>query len=148
LVKAVIAIEPIGPPFVNAIFPPFPTARPYGLTELPVEFTPPIQSASDLTPVVVSSTPDLNFTCFQQASPARELTNLARIPVLVVTSQSGYHSVYDGCSVDFLKQAGVSVEHVSLADVGIFGNGHMMFMEKNNMQIADEVLAPWLKATL
>jgi len=32
-VKAIIAIEPMGPPFTNAIFPPLTPARPYGLTE-------------------------------------------------------------------------------------------------------------------
>jgi hypothetical protein len=36
--------------------------------------------------------------------------------------------------------AGVSVDHVRLEDVGIHGNGHMMFMEKNNMHIADDVV--------
>ncbi|KAF9477862.1 alpha/beta-hydrolase [Pholiota conissans] len=146
LVKAIIAIEPFGPPFVAAVFPPFTTARPYGVTEIPVEFTPPIESPSDLHPVTISSS--ANFTCMEQASPARKLTNLQRIPVLVVTSQSGYHAVYDSCTVNFLQQAGVSVKHVSLPDVGIFGNGHMMFMEKNNLQIVAEVLDTWLSSEM
>ena len=143
LVKAIVALEPIGPPFQDAVFPPFAAARPFGLTEIPVRYDPPIESAADLKTAIVSSSP--NFTCIQQASPPRQLANLLQTPVLVVTSQSGYHSVYDDCSVEFLRQAGVSVEHVSLGDVGILGNGHMMFMEKNNLEIADRVVRPWLQ---
>lgn len=40
------------------------------------------------------------------------------------------------------------MKHVRLQDVGIFGNGHMMFMEKNNIQIAEEVLEKWIDETL
>ncbi|KAF9554877.1 alpha/beta-hydrolase [Agrocybe pediades] len=143
LVKAIIAIEPMGPPFMNAIFPPLTAARPFGLTEVPMKFSPSIQSSSDLRTRVVSSSP--NFTCIQQALPARKLVNLENVPVLVVTSESSYHTVYDACSVEFLREAGVTVDHVNLQDVGIFGNGHMMFMEKNRFEIADQVLNKWLQ---
>lgn len=68
--------------------------------------------------------------------------------MLVVTSESGYHTVYDDCSVGFLRQAGVSVKHVHLEDEGIFGNGHMVFMEKNNLQIADQVVNVWVQQIL
>ena len=145
-VKAIIAIEPTGPPFTNAIFPPLTPARPYGLTEIPLTFSPPIQSAEDLQTNAVSS--NINFTCIQQVLPPRKLANLDNVRVLVVTSEAGYHSVYDACSVEFLKGAGVSVDHVRLEDVGIHGNGHMMFMEKNNLQIADEVVMKWLNQVL
>ena len=145
-VKAIIAVEPIGPPFINAIFPPFTPARPYGLTEIPLTFSPPIHSATDLQTMIVSSS--TNFTCIQQTSPPRKLVNLANIPVLVVTSEAGYHSVYDTCSVDFLRRAGINVDHVRLSDVGIYGNGHLMFMEKNNLQIADQVVRKWLNEAL
>lgn len=52
--------------------------------------------------------------------------------------------MYDDCSVEFLRGAGVRVDHVRLPDVGIHGNGHMMFMEMNNLQIADQVVKKWL----
>jgi len=143
LVKAIVTLEPNGPPFINAVFPPFTPDRPYGLSEIPLQFSPPIQSASDLQPVVIASA--TNFTCMGQASPPRKLVNLQHIPVLFITSESGYHAVYDGCSVDFLRNAGVHVDHVNLGEVGIHGNGHMMFMEKNNIDIADKVVNKWLK---
>jgi pimeloyl-ACP methyl ester carboxylesterase len=139
LVKAIVAIEPIGPPFINAIFSNT-HARQYGLTDIPVAYSPSITSADQLGPVVVSND---GFTCFQQASPPRKLVNLARVPVLMVTSEASYYAIYDGCSVQYLQQAGVSVDHVNLRDVGN-GNGHMMFMERNNLQIADQVIEKWI----
>jgi len=142
-IKGIVAIEPMGPPFIDAVFRPS-AARPFGLTETPIEYSPPINSSDDLKPVVVSDNPALNFTCFLQASPARRLPNIARVPVLVVTSESSYHSIYDGCTVDYLKQAGVNVNHTRLPDVGIHGNGHMMFMEMNSLEIADRVVEKWV----
>ncbi|KAJ7852527.1 Alpha/beta hydrolase family-domain-containing protein [Mycena leptocephala] len=141
-VKAIVALEPFGPPFINAIFPPFTSARIYGLTDIPVAYHPPITSASDIARVVVGEIPGV--TCFQQPKPARKLINLVDIPVLTVTSESSYHAQYDNCSVEYLRNAGVSVEHVSLGDVGIHGNGHLFFMEKNGLQIADQVIKPWI----
>ncbi|KAF5388248.1 hypothetical protein D9615_000026 [Tricholomella constricta] len=145
-IKAIVALEPIGPPFKNAVFPPFAAARDYGLTDIPITYSPAVTSPEDIARVIVSSTS--SFTCFQQASPPRKLVNLAHIPVLIVTSESSYHTIYDGCSAQYLKQAGVSVEHINLGDVGIHGNGHMMFMEKNGLQIADEVVEKWISKTL
>ncbi|KAH7907880.1 Alpha/Beta hydrolase protein [Hygrophoropsis aurantiaca] len=146
-VKAIIAIEPSGPPFQEAIFSTA-RARAYGLTDIPISFTPPISSAADLRPVVVSGISALNYTCFQQSPPARQLTNLVDIPVLVVTSESGLHAVYDDCSVQFLVEGGVNATHIRLQDVGIHGNGHMMFMETNSLEIADSVVQQWLSETL
>ncbi|KAJ7162619.1 alpha/beta-hydrolase [Mycena crocata] len=140
-VKAIVALEPSGPPFINAIFSPFTPARIWGLTDIPVAYDPPISDPSDIARVVVSETP--GFTCFQQAKPARKLINLIHIPVLLVTSEASYHAVYDNCSVDYLLAAGVSVEHVDLGNVGIHGS-HMMFMEKGGIQIADQVIQPWV----
>ncbi|KAF9268272.1 alpha/beta-hydrolase [Marasmius fiardii PR-910] len=146
LVKTIIAVEPMGPPFINAVFPPNLPARPFGLTETPLTFSPPVTSPSDIHPVIFNSIP--NVTCFEQTKPARQLVNLARVPVTVITSESSYHAMYDNCTVRFLKQAGVSVEHVNLPDFGIVGNGHMMFMEKNNLEIAEMVVNRRIKETV
>ncbi|KAJ6538950.1 Alpha/beta hydrolase family-domain-containing protein [Mycena capillaripes] len=141
-VKAIVALEPAGPPFINAIFPPFTPARIYGLTDFPITYDPPISAASDIAQVVVGEIPGV--TCIQQAKPARKLINLIGIPVLAVTSEASYHAQYDNCTVEYLRNAGVSVEHISLGDVEIHGNAHMFFMEKNGIQIADEVIQPWI----
>ncbi|KAF9036107.1 hypothetical protein BDZ89DRAFT_473327 [Hymenopellis radicata] len=86
----------------------------------------------------------MDVTCFRQASPARQLMNLVDIPVLMITSESGYHTLYDDCTASYLEQAGLAVTHIYLADVGIRGNGHMMFMEANRMHIAENVVQKWL----
>ena len=47
------------------------------------------------------------------------------------------------CNAAFLKQAGVPVDFIRLADIGIRGNGHFLMLEKNNLEIA-AVIADWL----
>jgi len=141
-VKAIVALEPVGPPFMNAVIPPLIPARAYGLADIPITYDPPINSASDLNQVVVGEIPGV--TCIQQAKPARKLINIIDIPVLTVTSEASYHAQYDNCTVEYLREAGVSVEHIYLAEVGIHGNAHMFFMEKNNLQIAEQVIQPWI----
>jgi len=147
-VKGIIALEPTGPPFLDTVFtasnPVNRGKRPYGITVPPVSYDPPLTSPSDLKPVIVSSDPSGNYTCYKQADPPRKLANLSKIPILIVTSESSFHAVYDSCTTDYLAQAGVAVEHVRLENVGIHGNGHMMFMEKNNLQIAKDVVEKWI----
>ncbi|KAF5348383.1 hypothetical protein D9758_010930 [Tetrapyrgos nigripes] len=149
LIRTVIAIEPIGPPFINAVFPPLTPARSFGVTEIPMTYSPPISSPSDLRREVVFNNTNTGTTCFRQASPARKLVNLQGIPMVVVTSESSYHAEYDGCTVEYLKQAGVDVEHLRLAeDRGIKGNGHMMFMEMNELEIAKNVVRRWIRESV
>jgi len=63
--------------------------------------------------------------------------------VLFVTAEASYHAVYDHCTVAFLRQAGVEVEVLELGEAGIHGNGHFMFLELNNIMIA-EMVSAWL----
>jgi pimeloyl-ACP methyl ester carboxylesterase len=156
LVKAVIAIEPSGPPFFNVenIAAPewFRDAadqqRPWGPTATPLRYSPPAASASDLAieRQEQADGPDLS-RCWLQKSQARQLPNLQKVPVLVVTSEASFHTAYDHCTVAYLKQAGVRVTFIKLADIGIHGNGHMMMLEKNNSQIAG-VMSRWIEKTL
>lgn len=64
--------------------------------------------------------------------------------MLLETSEASYHAVYDDCTYYFLHQAGVPVERLKLVDVGIHGNGHLQFMEKNSDEIAG-VLEKWIR---
>jgi len=86
-------------------------------------------------------------TCWKQAEPARQLPNLQKMPVMVLTSEASYHAPYDHCTVKFLQQAGLKPSVILLAELGIKGNSHVMMLEKNNMQIA-AVIAAWLDKTL
>ena len=51
----------------------------------------------------------------------------------------------DGClaAVNSIKAAGGRASLLLLPDAGIKGNSHMMMMDKNNLQVADQVLK-WL----
>ncbi|CAG8960528.1 hypothetical protein HYFRA_00008248 [Hymenoscyphus fraxineus] len=144
LVKGIIGLEPSGPPFRDAVFSSTP-ARSWGLTDIPLTYS--SINTNSTTPLQTKSIPN-NSTgldnCTVQADPARELVNLKKIPVVVMTSESGYHDVYDGCTVSFLQQAGVHAEWLRLGEVGIHGNGHLFFLEKNSDEIAG-VLDEWIR---
>jgi pimeloyl-ACP methyl ester carboxylesterase len=86
--------------------------------------------------------PDL-FVCWMQKSPARQLVNLKGIPVMVMAAEASYHQVYDHCTAKYLRQAGVTTEYIRLQDKGIRGNGHMVMIEKNNLDIA-RVIDEWI----
>jgi hypothetical protein len=49
--------------------------------------------------------------------------------------------------VKYLRQAGVKVAWIKLADLGIKGNSHVMMQEKNNKEIA-AVIEQWLDKAL
>ena len=156
LVKAIIAVEPNGPPFfdVENTGPPdwfrdsATQPRPWGVTAVPLSYSPPAAKASDLVSVRQANpdAPDL-ARCWMQASPVRQLPNLQKIPIVVLTSEASYHAPYDHCTVKYLEQAGVHPTWIKLADIGIHGNGHMMMLEKNNREIA-RVMSRWLDKEL
>jgi pimeloyl-ACP methyl ester carboxylesterase len=142
LVRAIVAIEPSGPPFYSAPPPwgdgnPDKLSRPWGLTSTPLAYTPALHDPAELK-IVQQARPDAPdlARCWLQQEPARKLTNLSRFPVLVLISEASYHVGYDHCTALYLKQAGVKTDFVRLPDRGIHGNGHMMMLEKNSAQIA------------
>jgi pimeloyl-ACP methyl ester carboxylesterase len=145
LVKKIVALEPSGPPFEND-FPFTGRERTWGITDLAVQYDPPAgPNASYLSTFVRPPPPGTNLLhCILQTNPPKQLVNLAKVSVLVVTSESSYHAPYDYCTVDYLKQAGVATDFFDLPKIGIKGNGHMMFMEKNNLEIAERILA-WIE---
>jgi pimeloyl-ACP methyl ester carboxylesterase len=151
LVKAILAIEPNGPPgraleFIGAPdwFKEGANALTYGLTAVPLAYAPPLATGATLS-FVKEDKPDEPglATCWKQAEPARQLPNLQKMPILVLTAEASYHAPYDHCTVKFLQQAGVKPTYIRLADLGIKGNSHVMMMEKNNKEIA-AVIAQWL----
>ncbi len=151
LVKAILAIEPNGPPFYQVEFIGAPDwfrqgalALPYGITAVPLTYSPPVKDASELKMVEEdkADAPD-HVRCYAQAEPARQLPNLQKMPILVLTSEASYHAPYDHCTVNYLRQAGVKPTYIRLADLGIKGNSHVMMLEKNNKEIA-AVIAKWL----
>jgi len=152
LVKAIIALEPSGPPFFDIEnlgapdwFSDAPTSyRVWGPTAAPLTYAPPAASPSDLA-VVREERPDAPnvVRCWLQKPPARQLPNLQKMPILVMTAEASYHATYDHCTVKFLEQAGVHPTWIKLGESGIHGNGHMLMLEQNSREIA-EVIARWL----
>ena len=146
LVKAILAIEPSGPPFYDEppLAPKETLGRLWGLANAQLHFQPPVDKPGDLAPALVpnSGGPEKD-QCWQATGPAHTLPALQRMPILIVTSEAGYHARYDHCTVGFLEQNGVHPDHVRLGEVGIHGNGHMMMLEKNNQDIA-QLLTRWL----
>ena len=145
LVKAIVAIEPSGPPFQSTIVKDA-TAKLYGITDIPISYDPPVDTMTDgKAPLQTQEHPAPNGkTCILQQEPARRLKNLSGIPVLLETGQASSHASYDDFTVRFLKQAGVNVKYLKLADEGILGNGHLQFLEENNVEII-EILEKWIK---
>jgi pimeloyl-ACP methyl ester carboxylesterase len=151
LVKAIVGVEPNGPPvhsveFIGAPdwFKEGPVALTYGLSSVPLIYDPPVKDASELK-FVREQKPDGPglVTCWKQAEPARQLPNL-KMPILVLTSEASYHAPYDHCTVKYLQQAGAKPTHILLADLGIKGNSHVMMQEKNNKEIA-AVIEQWIE---
>lgn len=146
LSAGLILLEPSGPPFENAINANG-SARPYGVTEIPITYDPAVTDPSvDLVKQTVAAKDANHVDCILQADdPApRQLVNLVGKPILVITSESSYHAPYDYCTVEYLRQAGCdSLEYVQLGDVGIHGNAHMMFMEMNSDEIQG-ILRDWI----
>jgi len=152
LVKAIIAVEPSGPPFYDIEnigapdwFRDAPTSyRVWGPTAAPLTYAPPAANPSDLT-IVREERPDAPnvVRCWLQKSPARQLPNLQKMPILIMTAEASYHATYDHCTVKFLEQAGVHPTWLKLGESGIHGNGHMLMLEQNSREIV-EVIARWL----
>ena len=64
--------------------------------------------------------------------------------MLLETGEASLHASYDEFTVRFLRQAGVNVKHLKLAYEGIYGHGHLQFLEKNNVEVI-EVLEKRIK---
>jgi pimeloyl-ACP methyl ester carboxylesterase len=143
LVKGIVALEPSGPPFHSGSDTQR-KARNYGVTETPMTYDPPISSPDELL-TVYQSQPDAEdlVACTLQQEPAKQLVNLKDIPIVIVAGEASYHAQYDHCTAKFLSQAGATVEFAPLGDHGIHGNGHMMMLEENNLEIA-QFVNEWL----
>lgn len=82
-------------------------------------------------------------SCILQVEPARQLTNIARVPYLALTGEASPHITYDQCVIDYLQQCGVNADWIKLAEIGIRGNGHFSYLEMNNLEIA-AVAEEWI----
>src|SRR5262249_55080403 len=144
LVKGIGALQPAGPP-VQATIIGTGKARVWGPTDIAITYDPPVKDPSEIAieREAEADGPDL-FVCRMQKAPARKLVNLKNIPVLIAAAEASYHQTYDHCTAKYLNQAGVKTEFIRLQDKGIRGNGHMVMIEKNNLEIA-RLLDDWMQ---
>jgi pimeloyl-ACP methyl ester carboxylesterase len=127
LLKAIVAIEPMGPPFANI---PNIGSLTWGLAACPLTYDPPL------------STPEAVRTC---DPAAHRLTALEGLPILVVTAAASDFAAAGAPAVERLRAGGAAAEILRLSDHGVYGNGHGLIYEKNS----DEALRPvltWLES--
>ncbi|KAL4895591.1 Alpha/Beta hydrolase protein [Aspergillus ambiguus] len=147
LVRAVVAIEPAGPPFREAKILGSQPARPYGVTNTMLTYDPPVTDPeNDLVKrKIVSGSPEYDDCILQAEEPRpRRLVSLGYIPQLLVTTDASHHAGFDWCTARFLIQAGVNLHYMELKRNGIKGNAHMMMLEKNSDDVAG-VIAEWIR---
>ena len=135
LVKGIVALEPAGPPNEDVVLKTG-VDRTYGLTSQPLRYDPEVSCDAPLILEQAAAAGPGLLPCWAQKGTPRSLPNLAGVPVLVATSEASYHAMYDHCTARYLQQAGVAATFVRLADHGMRGNGHMMMLELNSLEIA------------
>lgn len=140
-VRAVVAVEPQGPPIRSGER----KTSAWGVADIALQYTPPVTAADELQ-VESQAAPDAAGlqACWSQKEPARQLDRLKAIPIMVLGTEASYHAAFDHCTVRWLRQAGATVHFQRLADEGIHGNGHMVMLEKNNLEVA-AVIDRWVR---
>jgi pimeloyl-ACP methyl ester carboxylesterase len=129
LVKAIVAVEPMGPPFADI---PNIGELAWGLTAVPLTWDPPVASPTQL----------------RAALPGEHrLPALAELPIVAVTGEASAFAAASGPAIEQLRAAGASAELFHLPDHGVFGNGHGLIYEKNSDAALGTVLA-WLDRVL
>jgi len=127
LVRAIVAVEPIGPAFAQM---PVGGSLSWGLTTAPIAYDPPVADASAL----------------QDGTP-RTIPGLRDVPIAVVTGSSSLIGRAGPAITDFLTGVGARAEHVDLGSRGITGNGHGLMFESNSDETAGAVLG-WIASSL
>lgn len=121
-VKAIVAIEPMGPPFADI---PNIGQLTWGLTAPPLTWTP------------KPDTPE----ALRIAEPGTyRLRALENLPIVAVTADASAFAAATPPAIEQLRAAGAIAEELRLADHGVVGNGHGLIYEKNS----DATLAPVL----
>lgn len=141
LVKGIVALEPSGPPFSNDLS--CSCAKNFGISDLPLQFEPRVVSPGDFELEFCPGNAEGEQAGWILKGERYKLPHFPRIPILILTAEASYHARYDHLTSRVLKQMGVEHEHIKLREAGIHGNGHMMMLEKNNLEIAG-FIQDWL----
>lgn len=142
LVEAIVAVEPLGPPFLENGAGGL--SLPWGLTAAPLTFDPQASDPSDLELVTLEGGPPDAPPVRLQADPPRRLPNLSKVPIALVSGEASPFVHFDQVTLGFLQQGGCDVDLIRLADHGVHGNGHGMMFERNNREVLG-VLLDWIE---
>jgi hypothetical protein len=139
LVAGMIAIEPGGPQIGNVDTAKVAYTRmnpnSWGLTPMPMKYDPPFNGPADIkTHLVPSDRPD-EVGCYLQDEPVHKLSGYQGMHILSLSAEGTYHRVFDVCIPKWLNQAGAKDDFVRLEDVGIHGNMHEMFLDRNSQDV-------------
>jgi pimeloyl-ACP methyl ester carboxylesterase len=125
LVKGIVAIEPMGPPYAEI---PGLGEITYGLTYAELATDPALESPEQL-----------------KADPARfRIPGLSDTPVVVVTGSASGSAAQSPPLVEFLRALGADAELLPLGDAGIVGNGHGLILEANSSDAVKPVIS-WME---
>lgn len=125
LVAGIVAVEPMGPPFMD--IPGF-ASLPWGLTTAPVVCDPPVLKPESL----------------QDGSTSAKIHGFEAAPVVVVAGEaSGFGQAAGPAVTEFLNTQQAKAQFLNLGQSGINGNGHGLIFETNSEQTIEPVL-DWL----
>ena len=107
------------------------------------------EQAALIDPSGIKANISIEMPC--PALTPEQISTLAKIPTLIVFGDhladvpGIWGSAFDGCQefVKRMKAAGSDAEMMHLPEMGIKGNSHMLMQDRNNLQIADLILA-WI----
>jgi hypothetical protein len=112
------------------------------------------EEAAMIDPTGVKGIVSIEMGCATTLKP-EQLATLSKIPILImfgdhlgdVQGRMGtvWPANFDSCQkfVEQVTEAGGDAEMMSLPKLGIKGNSHMLMQDKNNLQLADLILA-WI----
>ena len=140
LIAGMVAIEPGGPQMATADTAKVEYTRmnpgSWGLTPMPMKYDPPFSAPSDIrVHLVPSERPGDEVGCYLQDEPVHKLVGYQNMPILSISAEGTYHRVFDTCIPKWLNQAGAKDDFVRLEDVGIKGNMHEMFLDRNSNEV-------------
>ncbi len=120
----------------------------WGITNMPMHYDPPVNSPDDLKTYLEekSDRPD-EVPCYMQKEPVHKLVTFQKFRILSVSAEGTYHRVFDSCIPKWLNQAGAHDEFVRLEDVGIHGNMHEMFLDRNSDQVI-KFIDDWMRKNI
>lgn len=137
LIAAMVAIEPGGPQIdtVDTAKVAYTRTNPdsWGITNMPMKYDPPFASPKDIkVHLEPSERPGDEVGCYIQDEPVHKLVSYQGMRILSISAEGTYHRVFDACIPKWLNQAGAKDDFVRLEDVGIHGNMHEMFFDRNS----------------